>query len=153
MSNSAQEISALTEERIDTYCDHIQNRIKNCPMELLVRAPATQDECADQSNRLRKILMTAADVATSLWTQRSFIQTIDLDSMKKQQLKFDVSSTILKAHPLNRVDVDDESHNGREILVVTRPALLAFEANEKGLAEHEFRILAKAIVLLGNRKE
>lgn len=75
-------------------------------------------------------------------------------------MKFDVSSNLLQGHPLSKVDEDDPEHNGREISVVTRPALLVFDSEEEEIISESkagssngdgYRVLAKAIVLLDEK--
>lgn len=143
-----------TRKRIHAYCDRIGNRIRKSPAGILVAAGLSEDSLNECSNRLKRILLTAAEIAVSLWTQESSLVTYGLADMYADKRVFKITSDLLQGHPLSRVDLDDESHNGREILVVTRPALLVFDKHGAARSEENaFRILVKAVVLLGDKKD
>ena len=73
--------------------------------------------------------------------------------MDHKKTVFDVDSPLLQGHPLSKVDMDDTVDNGRHILAVVRPGLLGFEEDDtQGVEGEQYRVLAKAIVLLDEKR-
>jgi hypothetical protein len=116
---------------------------------LLVNRSLPSEQSKIQGKHLREILMNAAEIATALWTQPSYIDCLGLQEMQHRQTVFDVASPVMEAHRLSRVDPEDARHNGRKIIAVIQPALLAFDENDPlGLDGDGYRVLSRANVLL-----
>jgi hypothetical protein len=144
-------ISIKTADRMQSLCDGIYSEFKKGPAKLLLRYLDSDKVKKERAKSLRDILMEAARIATSLWVQRPYLDVVGLDTIMARRMAFNVQSPIMQSHPLNKVDVDDQTgrHNSRRILLVVRPALLAFEEDDtQGLDGEGYRVLANAIVFL-----
>lgn len=77
---------------------------------------------------------------------------MNLESIHRLGVTFDNSSPVLEAHPWSDVDEDNDKANGMGILMVVRPALIAFDADDtKGWHGDQYRDLSKALVLLDGK--
>lgn len=103
---------------------------------------------SDEEHKIRHreligIFLDAGKLARKLWTQRTFMQTVD-----KRNLKFfKVDSPYMVAHRLQKLDDDDHRLDGQEILAVVQPGLIAY-GNEDGENYDDHRVWSKAIVLV-----
>jgi hypothetical protein len=147
---SAASDDSATFKRVRKYCDEIAKSFRQGPAKnLLVNRSLPSEQSKIQGKHLREILMNAAEIATALWTQPSYIECLGLQEMQCRQTVFDVASPVMEAHRLSRVDPEDARHNGRKIIAVIQPALLAFDENDPlGLDGDGYRVLSRANVLL-----
>ena len=149
MTKMDEAVANGTSNRVRSLCDNLDADFKKSPARFLLRPLESEDARKERAKTLRDIFMSAARIATSLWTQRSYLLCLDLEGFKSRKMSFNIASPLMQGHPLSKVDPDNPRHNGRKILVVVRPALLAFEVDDKaGLDGNAFRVLAKAIVWL-----
>ncbi|KAJ4519088.1 hypothetical protein HRR78_000930 [Exophiala dermatitidis] len=141
---------AKTNKEVQAYCEEVDNDYCKEGELFPLLAPVQSDrERQNRSAGLRAILMEAAWIAQRLWSQPTYLQTVDLPWFQRQGVTFDISSPLMQAHTMNRVDHDNPAHNGRKILMVTRPGLSISEGDDvKGLDGDQYRVLAKAIVWL-----
>jgi hypothetical protein len=131
------------------YRDRVDAEFRLGPASKLLAPLESQEDIDDRNDDLQELLFEAAKIAKNLWTQRSYLECLDLERMKQRNMAFEVPSSLLQGHPLSRVDEDDPRHNGRRVLIVTRPALLALDGDDqRGLDSSSYRVLAKAIVWL-----
>lgn len=153
MSDHDKAVSNESAQRVRSLCDDITADFMQGPASVLLTHPGDAER-SERAKSLREILLKAVEVATLLWTQRSYVSCINMNDMIKQRMMFDIASPTMTAHPMHRIGEDDTSQNGREILIVTRPTILAFDDDDdKGLRGDRFRILAKAIVWLDEPKK
>ncbi|ETI29373.1 hypothetical protein G647_01826 [Cladophialophora carrionii CBS 160.54] len=145
---SAANDESATFKRVRLYCDEMARSFRHGPAEKLLQR-CSSEESKTQAKQLREILMNAAEIATSLWTQPSYIECLGLHEMRQRQTVFDVASPVMEAHRLSKVDPENPKHNGRRIMAVIQPALLAFDENDPlGLDGDGYRVLSRANVLL-----
>lgn len=72
--------------------------------------------------------------------------------MGHRKMTFDIDSTLLQGHGISKVNPDDEKFNGLNMVLVARPALLAFDIDDANNKEDDqYRVLAPAIVVLEGR--
>lgn len=149
-NDNAEFVCDGTGKRVRSYCDHVDASFRKGPASLLLRTLNSEEDRKLRARELREILTTAASIAKLLWTQSSYLVSMGLGTMHQRTVGFSTSSPFLQGHPLSKVDVDDpDAHDGRRVLIVTRPALMAFEGDDKdGIDGEGYRVLAKAIVLL-----
>jgi hypothetical protein len=95
---------------------------------------------------LEDIFYYAAQLALSLWTQKSSLKYLTLQDLSR----FSNGNEYVSAHALHRLDEEDTKLDGKRVLAVIQPALLAFGNDE---AEHydQHKVWAKAIVLIDER--
>jgi hypothetical protein len=144
-----------TNRRIQQYCDKIDSNFRRSASGVFLKHPSelSADAVEARGRELRQILLEAASLATILLVQYSRVTCLDLTVMQQRRLAFSIDSPLMQPHPLSKVDMDDPSHNGRRIMMVLRPALLAFEEDDtEGLSGDRYRVLAHAIVLLDEKK-
>lgn len=139
-----------TRNNVKTYCDSVSAAFRKKRANILFSVVA--ENSADAQNRaakLRTILQQAAAIATNLWTQHSYFTTTDLTTIRDNRIAFDNALPWLQAHSWSNVDEDSDQANGTEILLVARPGLLAFDADDtSGVDGDRYRVLVPAIVLL-----
>jgi hypothetical protein len=145
-----EQVSNQTSRRIRNLCYRIGKDFKNGYAKLLLEQQESRDDRMERARTLRAIFMDAAEIATSLWTQRPYLVCCDLEAIESRNISFNIASSIMEAHPLSKVDYDDPSHNNRVISVVTRPALLAFSEDDHEASGQNARVLSKAVVWLGD---
>lgn len=147
--SEVEDISVTTFHRIRKFCDHVDSDFRKGYARLLLKPLEFNEEKADRARRLREILMTAAALAASLWTQRSSPCCMNIREIMSKDMLFNIRSPVLQAHPLHRLDDDDNDYDGKRVLMVVKPALLAFnEDDSEGLEGGGYRVLAKAVCLL-----
>lgn len=144
-------VSLETQHRVLCLCDRVDAKFKKGPAKWLLRNDESDSAKKERAKALRDILMKAAGIATSLFVQRPYLECVGIDTFVARKVEFHVESTIMQSHALNRVDLEDHENNGRRILFVVRPAILAFDEDDiKGLDGGDFRVLAPAIVFLAD---
>jgi hypothetical protein len=105
------------------------------------------NESASQMRKtLEDIFYYAAQLALSLWTQRSSLKYLTLRDLSP----FLNGREAVGAHALHRLDEEDTRLDGKQVFAVIQPALLAFGNDE---AEHydQHKVWAKAMVLIDER--
>lgn len=98
-------------------------------------------------NALEDIFSSAARLALSLWTQKSYLKCLDLRDFSL----FSNGRDEIGAHALHHLDDDDDTRlNGQQVLLIVQPALIAFGNDD---AEHyeQHKVWAKAMVLVDER--
>lgn len=135
--------------RVRAYCDQtISGFLQGSAAVLLASLPSELDRKV-RTDDLWTILLDAAYIAKRLWTQRLHLESFDLEDFQQRKLVFNNSSPLMQAHPFSKVDYEDPVHNGRRIVVVTRPGLLGYDEDDnKGPSGPPYRVFAKAIVWL-----
>lgn len=147
--SNVQTVSDKVRNRVEKYCEQIETSFMKGPVSGLLAQVRSESEAQTRNNKLRKIFVSAATIATSLWTQQSYLETFDLPVIESRKMVYKTSSIHMQGHPLSKVDVEDPRHDGRQIVAVIRPALLVFDEDDSsGLDGERYRVLAKAIVLL-----
>lgn len=146
-------ILETTRSTVRTYCDSVSTAFQKKPANILFAVIAENGtEAQRRASRLQAILQQASMIATNLWTQHSYFQAADLNTIRSLGIAFDNAIPWLQAHSLNNVDEDSDEANGTEILMVARPGLLAFDADDaSGVDGDRYRVLVPATVLLDNK--
>lgn len=149
-SERDQEVANVTFRRTQKICDHVSADFRKGHTQILLRTlEPDSDVVKERAKTLRDIFMNAVSIATTLWTQRAFLNCHGIKQL--ESMPFDIESQIMEAHPLNKVDYQNPQNNGRKIGIVIRPSLLACgEDNHEGYDVNAFRVLAKALVWLGD---
>lgn len=97
--------------------------------------------------QLREIFSKGVQISTKLTTQRSGLLCKGLESLPPN---FDHNSKEMEAHWLHNNDLEDDeaAFDGRPILLVTQPAIVAIGKSD-GSDYSSRRVLKKAIVWMG----
>lgn len=145
-------IRLLTSPPIDSATDALlPNRMKekgiesatgflNSPARLLFREDTDQEK---REQELQLLYHRAGDLSLSLWAQRSFMRCYDLKDLKV----FSRDNAFMTAHRLHHLDEDDDRLNGKKVLAVTQPAIVAY-GNEDAENYDRGKVWAKAVVLI-----
>lgn len=146
-------ILEASRNNIKAYCETVSATFCKKPASILFAEVAENStEAKTRATRLGAIMQQASMIALSLWTQHSWYTSVDLMEMHKSRMTFNNSSPVLEAHPWSDVDEDNDNANGIGILMVVRPALLAFDAEDtRGWEGDQYRVLSKALVLLDGK--
>lgn len=103
----------------------------------------TESEKSKCKEELQEVYISAAELSASLWTQRTYTSNDGL----RQLNAFSIKSPEMVAHPLHRLDDEDHSMDGKEILLVVYPLVTAY-GNDDGESYDQRTAWAKAIVLV-----
>ncbi|KAF3482026.1 uncharacterized protein GIQ15_04785 [Arthroderma uncinatum] len=117
-------------------------------------SPATQllqrvSSPGRQSQRSQELLVlyrTAAELALSLWTQRTFMKPYSLRGLPM----FHISEPMMVAHRLHRLEEDDIRLDGNDVLLCVQPAILAF-GNEDAENYDCYKVWTPATVVVDER--
>lgn len=115
----------------------------NGPAQIFLPEPENQAGVTRRSDDLHSLYHQAAELALSLWAQRTSIACYGQQHLHE----FNSSSPFMTAHRLQHLDEDDTRLDGRKILMCIQPAVLAF-GNEDGEDYDKSKVWAKAVVLL-----
>lgn len=153
LSREASAVVEKTRNDVRSLIDKIDADFRKSPAKELLAPCDNPNQKQERAAKLRKILASAADIASILFTQHPYLLMLDLVYLLENRVPFSIHNRFLEGHPLSKVDVDDDSHEGEGIIVVTRPALLAFDEDDNsGIEGDRFRVLEKATVLLAGRR-
>ncbi|KAM5451807.1 hypothetical protein MaudCBS49596_003635 [Microsporum audouinii] len=131
--------------RVERCSDYFATIFHTGPARHLFRKLPSDRETV-RLDKLRDIFMDAGELSSRLWTQRSYMKSQNLPSLKLEPFK--VSSPSMEAHPSQGLDDDEDSKlDGSRVEVVVHPAILAF-GNDDCENYHIARVWAKAVVLL-----
>ncbi|KAF3899504.1 hypothetical protein GY631_0545 [Trichophyton interdigitale] len=133
------------DSRVHRCSDYFATIFHTGPAKYLFRKIPSEQETT-RLNKLRDIFIDAGELSSRLWTQRTYMKSQNLPSLKLEQFK--VSSPSMEAHPSQGLDDDEDNKlDGSRVEVVIHPALLAF-GNDDCENYHIARVWAKAVVLL-----
>ncbi|KAK2855715.1 hypothetical protein FQN49_004911 [Arthroderma sp. PD_2] len=131
--------------RVERCSDYLATIFHTGPARYLFRKIPSDQETV-RLHKLRDIFMDASELSARLWTQRTYMKSQHLPSLKLEP--FQVSSPSMEAHPSQGLDDDEDSKlDGSRVEVVVHPAILAF-GNDDCENYHVARVWAKAVVLL-----
>lgn len=133
------------QKRIDNCSSLLATKFATGPVKPLLRQiPQTQE--LGRLEKLKHIYIDAGQLATRYWTQRSFVKSHHLETLRAETYR--ARSPLMEAHPSQGLEDDeDNSHDGARVAVVVHPAVLAF-GNDDCEEYHQPRVWAKAVVLL-----
>jgi hypothetical protein len=96
---------------------------------------------------LGDIFREAGELSYGLWTQKPDFKFLDIKALPR---RFDRGNNQMEPHQLHRelLDMDGGCLDGKDIVLVTHPALLAYGTAE-GTEYCNARVLKKAVVWLG----
>jgi hypothetical protein len=115
------------------------------PARYLLLIPSNE-RALQMRKTLEDIFYYAAQLALSLWTQRSSLKYLTLRDLPR----FFNDREDVGAHALHRLEEEDVRLDGKQVIAVIQPTLLAFGNDE---AEHydQHKVWAKAMVLIDER--
>lgn len=124
-------------------CENLSSKFLSGPVELLIRPNLTEEEREKMRRELNNIIFNAGDVSAHLWTQRTNIMTVGLHLCGK----FNVNHIAMTAHRLHHLDDDDHRLDGKPIIAVIQPGIVAWGDND-GVKYDKFRVWSKAVVMV-----
>ena len=133
VSNKSKETRQLACTRL--YLDFIRG-----PVRLLCR---DIEDVERRDRELKDIFCSAGEMATNLWTQRTNMKCFNIRHLQA----FNIDNSKMVAHRLHHLDDDDHSLDGRSILAVIQPLVVAY-GNDNEENYDQFKIWAKAVVLI-----
>jgi hypothetical protein len=77
-----------TRDRIQSYVDRTEDSFLKGPAQILCGAVTSGANVKDRNKALNDILMDAAIIAKSLWTQRAYFETLTLQSIQHRRMAF-----------------------------------------------------------------
>ena len=126
-------------------CRRAAKSFASSSAQLLVRGleGAQRDECRSS---LEMLFQSAGKLSTRLWTQRPALRCDYLQQL--QQLPFSISSPVLQAHTLHRLDdPEDRSLDRKLVRIVVHPAVFGIGTHDADNYD-KARIWTKAVVWL-----
>lgn len=120
----------------------------NCNAAQLLKV-VPDEEAKKRDQKLVLILRSAADVSHSLWTQG---YKVECQTLPKIEQPFAISSITVLAHPTMVLDVGDIRRDGEEIVLVSKPRVMA-SGNGRGEKFDLTRALDPATVCLATEAE
>lgn len=132
------EFDKLSDER----CWSLISEIPDSPVAQLCHS-YDEDQFPCRMEDLRSLFLMASGISVQLWTQRTHIRVL----WKQELGLFKVNSPLMSAHRLHRLDEDDPRLDGKGILVVIQPAVVAF-GDSYGENYDTMKVWLKAIVIV-----
>ncbi|KAL4933395.1 uncharacterized protein BDV17DRAFT_251822 [Aspergillus undulatus] len=143
-SSSASTTQSYLGSKLDGICNRFVTEFLAGPAHALLN----ENDRDAHSRELRSLYKSAAQLALALWSQRSFIATHKLHDLPW----FTVTSALMEVHRLQHLDEDDTSMDGKGILLVVQPAVLAFGSEDADRYD-EYKVWAPAVVLVYSKQE
>jgi hypothetical protein len=113
------------------------------PIRLLLRQTQDNADHGKRDQELQRLYHGAGELSLSLWTQRTWMRRYHLSELAD----FRTDHSMVTAHRLHHLDEDDHRLNGKKILAVIQPAIVAF-GNEDAEHYNNGKIWAKAVVIV-----
>jgi hypothetical protein len=113
------------------------------PVQWLLRRARDDIELEKRDSDLQKLYHSAGELSLSLWTQRTELKCQCLPDMPI----FRENDIRLRAHRLHQLDEGDRRLDGRNILIVLQPAILAY-GDENAENYEEAKLWARATVVV-----
>lgn len=142
-SDSSPSIKSRIEDMRKRMCETLSSNFLKGPVRLLIRPNLTNEELEKMKRGLNSIIFNAGEVSAHLWTQRMEINTIRLDKYKD----FNIHDVVLTAHRLHQLDDDDHRLDGKPIIAVIQPAIVAWRVSD-GENFDQFMVWSKAVVMV-----
>lgn len=135
-----------TNSRNHNLCDILAKQFSAGPAKDLMVVLEDKEDLRVRQRRLREIFMNASELATNLWTQKSFLRCDGLQEL--QGRRFQNGSPLMEASLLHKLDDEEDPRlNGRPISIVVHPAILAIGTHDgENYDRNRPRVLAKAVV-------
>ena len=124
-------------------CDIIARSFLSGPVRLLTRLDPTKEDFGRMHQGIYDLIFNAGEVSARLWTQRTYMDFASLSSLKT----FHVDNEIMTAHRLHKLDDDDHRLDGKPIIAVIQPGIVAYGDNN-GENYDKRKVWAKAVVLV-----
>jgi hypothetical protein len=149
-TDKEKQTSKDTISRNRNLCDILAKRFSAGPAKYLLDGLDDKEDLYRRQRRLRDIFMNASELATNLWTQKSYLQCEGLQELKGRS--FQNGSLRMKASNLHRLDDEEDPRlNGKSISIVVHPAVLAIGTHDgENYDPDRPRVLAKAVVWVEN---
>ena len=138
-------------QRVREVTSELAVEFLNGPIQALLRTPRTEAELVKRNQELYSLYHSAGALALSLWTQRAFMKFHNLHGLQR----FRTGNPAMTAHPLQHLSEDDERLDGKRVLLVVQPAVVAY-GDEEAQNYDMCKVWAKGVVLVdeneGNRQ-
>ncbi|KAA8647811.1 hypothetical protein EYZ11_010429 [Aspergillus tanneri] len=115
----------------------------NGPIQALFRPPKENLEIVRRNQELYNLYHDAGELALSLWRQRAFMKFHNLHGLQI----FRTGNPAMAAHPLQQLDMDDERLDGKRVLLVVQPAIVAY-GDEDAQNYDMCKVWAEGVVLV-----
>lgn len=148
-SNATPSIKSRIEDMRKRRCEALSSEFLNGPLELLIRPNLSDEELEKMKRELSNIIFDAGEVSAHLWTQRTMINALRLFHCPN----FKINHSVLTAHRLHQLDDDDHRLDGKSVIGVIHPAILAWGDNEGGNYNNKYKVLSKAVVMVDDSWE
>lgn len=117
-------------------------------------SPQDSDALAECQRELEDIVARAAAFSYRVAAQKTKLEVISLSGLPKDssgRVIFSSNSEYMEHHPLHNVMIDEDAHSldGKEVLLVTQPAVLA-RGFQHGQDPSKLRVLKEAVVWMGS---
>jgi hypothetical protein len=99
-------------------------------------------ELVKRDQELQRLYQSAEELSLSLWSQRTSMECKGLEALPV----FNDNGT-MRAHRLHQLDEDDDRLNGKNVLVVIQPLVVAYGTEDAEDYDKE-KTWARAIVLI-----
>ncbi|KAK1139713.1 hypothetical protein N8T08_000521 [Aspergillus melleus] len=123
---SAQNEESMLAQRVREVTSELAVEFLNGPVQALLRTPRTEAELVKRNQELYSVYHSAGALALSLWTQRAFMKFHNLHGLQR----FRTGNPAMTAHPLQHLSEDDERLDGKRVLLVVQPAVVAYGDEE-----------------------
>ncbi|KAL2827785.1 hypothetical protein BDW59DRAFT_171226 [Aspergillus cavernicola] len=138
------ESKSVVQQRIDSVCSQLVSDFVDNPARELLR-PA-RDGGSARRKELEALYNGAAQLASSLWTQRTFMVCQSQQGLPV----FNVANPAMSAHRLHQLDEDDQKLDGNKVMLFVQPAILAF-GTENAEDYDRGKVWAPAIVVVDEK--
>ncbi|EFR01013.1 hypothetical protein MGYG_04015 [Nannizzia gypsea CBS 118893] len=143
---SPSELPLLTPQALQMFSSTMAEKFLRGPVRLLLKidqSSAQQGNCMLQD--LCHVFSAAAELSLSLWCQRTTMGCRLITLSKPKQ--FSQKCQLMVAHRLHHLDEDDSRLDGKEVLAIIQPAVVAF-GNENAENYDKGKVWSRAIVLV-----
>ncbi|PLB43424.1 hypothetical protein P170DRAFT_431366 [Aspergillus steynii IBT 23096] len=134
---------SLLAQRVREVTSELAVDFLNGPVQALLRTPRTEAELVKRNQEVYSLYHSAGELALSLWTQRAFMKFHNLHGLKR----FRTGNPAMTAHPLQHLSEDDERLDGKRVLLVVQPAVVAY-GDEEAQNYDMCKVWAKGVVLV-----
>ncbi|KAK2755734.1 hypothetical protein FQN54_005884 [Arachnomyces sp. PD_36] len=142
-SASPQPIKSRITEMRKRMSERLASEFLRGPVGLLLRPNLTYEEGCMVTNQLTNIIFNAGENSMNLWMQRTNMVMFELRNCGK----FNLNNPFMTAHRLHQLDDDDHRLDGKPIIAVIQPGVVAFGDND-GENYEKYKVWSKAVVMV-----
>ncbi|RAL13364.1 uncharacterized protein BO97DRAFT_423570 [Aspergillus homomorphus CBS 101889] len=141
--SSDRDAQLLLHSRIERLSSSLAQYFIRSPVHALLKYPESIHAYNNRFRELEDLFLRAANLALSLWTQRTDMACYSLCKLPQ----FQAEDTRMEAHRLHHLDDDDRRLDGRRIILFVQPAVIAF-GSVHGEHYDQWKVWAAATVLV-----